>query len=136
MQKVVEMNGSRITQEQIGGKTIITRVDPLGERSRDDGKSSQKSPSQSLPDQRVKAFNGMKREDALKKFPELSGAYAALDAVSAKSRQQGLTEIGAKNAEIQARTYLSSQIQMDKLPQPPQQQQNRVVPQRSQDLER
>lgn len=117
--RVVEMNGSRLTQEQSGGKTVITRVEPLGGRAQDAGKSAPSA--QTLPEQRAHAFNGLQRKDALQKFPELAPAYAALDAVNAKSAQQGLSEVGRKNAEISARSDLTAKIQADMLPQVKQQ---------------
>lgn len=65
---------------------------------------------------RAEAFASLPADAALKRFPDLAPAFAALDAVRGKFDAEGLTGDARRQAEDTARQYITDKILHDRLP--------------------
>jgi hypothetical protein len=116
--RTVELNGSRVTMHRIGNEWENARVAPSSDRALE----------------QAVAFKYLPREQALEKYPTLSPAYAALDAVTMKSHEQHLDKTGEQTALTHARARIAQLIERGELPQMRQHKQVELV--RAQDHDR
>lgn len=96
------------------GKTAEAVKEETDFRGRENEKGADKA--KSIEQQRAESFKKDSREDALKKFPELSGAYAAQAAMNKKMDADGLTQTQKQYAQQKINEKIAKSIETGKIP--------------------
>lgn len=96
------------------GKTAEAVKEKTDFRGRENEKGADKA--KSIEQQRAESFKKDSREEALKKFPELSGAYAAQAAMNKKMDADGLTQTQKQYAQQKINEKIAKSIETGKIP--------------------
>jgi hypothetical protein len=96
------------------GKTAEAVKEKSDFRGRENEKGADKA--KSIEQQRAESFKKDSREEALKKFPELSGAYAAQAAMNKKMDADGLTQAQKQYAQQKINEKIAKSIETGKIP--------------------